>query len=57
MNELGWSSILQNSWLLAVGTFLFFAIKGCLWLAVPALVVRWRKRIWNANSLARHRKA
>lgn len=40
MNELPVESGLQSSWLkrIGVGGFLFFLIKGLLWLTVPAVL-------------------
>jgi hypothetical protein len=36
----------MTDWLatLGIGAFLFFTIKGLAWLAVPALVIWWKRR-------------
>ncbi len=36
--------IVNNKWVFAVGTFSFFAIKGLMWLLIPALIVRYKVR-------------
>ncbi len=41
----------ENRWLLAVISFLFFAIKGCLWLVIPIIALRWRKRTSPATPM------
>jgi len=37
-------SVFSNPWIIAVGTVIFFTVKGLAWLIVPAMIIRWRKR-------------
>ena len=37
-------SVFSNPWIIAVGTVIFFTVKGLAWLVVPAMMIRWRKR-------------
>lgn len=44
------TAITQNPWILAIGTVSFFAIKGILWLTIPYLAVRWRRRFLKSRN-------
>ncbi|MDX1925627.1 MAG: hypothetical protein SFV81_03865 [Pirellulaceae bacterium] len=42
----------EKSWILAIATIAFFTIKGLLWIAVPMLVIRWKRWFVRDNRLA-----
>ncbi len=37
------NAVTQNPWVLFLGTLAFFTVKGMLWIAIPFLVIRWRR--------------
>jgi len=44
MLEHVWSTVSGSSLGIVAITLLFFTLKGVIWLAVPILIVRWRRR-------------